>query len=71
MGLVRNAEVLTLVLGPSSDLLLVYLPGFSLPCLLPLPFWTPVFYSKYLTLANRWGNSERIYFVVLPNLCRW
>ena len=44
-------EVLTPVLGPSLTFLCSVFVGFSLPRLLPPPFWTPFPYSNYLTKA--------------------
>ena len=33
---------------------------------------TKIMTSSPITfMANRWGNSERLYFLGLPNHCRW
>ena len=54
-------EVLTVVLGPSFDLPLFYFLAFPFLVFQPPPFWTPVSYSNYLTLAT---TSAHVYICV-------
>ena len=56
----------------SSDLPLTFLcsifAGFSLPCLLPPPFWTPFPYSTYLTVPHIFAFVVKIFKSLMNTL---
>ena len=58
-------EVLTLVLGPSFVL---FLWAFPFLVFKPLPFWTPVTYSNYLTKLFKEINAKYLLEILLLNL---
>ena len=58
-------EVLTLVLGPSFFL---FLWAFPFLVFKPLPFWTPVTYSNYLTKLFKEINAKYLLEILLLNL---